>query len=152
MTTVCSPPPPFWHCGFEYPLPGTCDVSGLTLIRPKIVSCCPDWNPLVGAGGDNSLFTPPLWQHGFKHHLLGIRDVADLSVPWSSLDWYPFTRASHHRSRAEDAELTVVAGEEASISQIGEFPVLTTFIGVFTVEGKKLVWPSLNICWSDVFR
>ncbi len=54
--------------------------------------------------------------------------------------------------RAEDAELLVAAGEEASISQMGKFPVLTTVVGVFTVEGKKLVWPSLNICWSDVFR
>jgi hypothetical protein len=35
--------------------------------------------------------------------------------------------------RAEAAGLTVVAGEEALISQIGEFPILTTFVGVFTI-------------------
>jgi hypothetical protein len=54
--------------------------------------------------------------------------------------------------RAEDAELTVVAGEEVSISQIGGFPILTTFIGAFTVEGKKPVWLSSRICWGDFFR
>ncbi len=47
--------------------------------------------------------------------------------------------------RAEDAELIVVAGKEASISQIGEFPVMTTFVGVFTIDGKKPIWPFSRI-------
>ncbi len=151
MTTVCSPPPPFRHCGFEYCLPGTCDVSGLTLIHPEIVSCCPDWNPLVGAGGDDSLFTPPSGDMVLSIVFLAFVMLPISPSPSCLLISTHLQEGVIVGCRAEDAELTVVAGDKASISQIGEFPVLTTFVGVFTIEGKKPVQPSLRICWSDFF-